>query len=61
MIAVCLDHFAFYHQHPRGTHYTDSGMINHKRMKIKGLIPYAIPCTNRNNFELEERKKAYLR
>lgn len=61
MIAVCLDYFAFYHQSPRGTHYTDHGRINHKRMKIEGFIPYAIPCINRNNFELGERKKEYLR
>lgn len=28
MIAVCLDHFAFYHQDTRRTRYSDASRIN---------------------------------
>ena len=61
MIAVGLDHFAFYLQHTRGTHYSDTGMINlTTEWNLKGLSLMQSPVPVGIILNFRKRKK-YLR
>lgn len=60
VIAVCLDNFAFHHQHTRGTYYSDTGKTDlTTEWKLKGLSLMQCPVSVGIILKFRKEKKLF--